>query len=177
MPKPSDVGAETGPGLPQVSSSQQRQLLNDLLKGISRSFYLTIRVLPASMRRPVGLAYLLARAADTIVDTKLVAPERRLELLLSFKQQVAGPADRERLERIGRGLSENQSITHERDLLNKLPVAFSLLESTPEPDLSLIRRVLTTLTQGMEADLKAFPLEGPTPVAALVGQRHLGVIW
>ena len=65
-------------------------LLGPLLKGVSRSFYLTLRVLPAGMRDPIGLAYLLARAADTIADTSLIAPARRLELLLSLRDQVNG---------------------------------------------------------------------------------------
>ncbi|MCI0869448.1 MAG: squalene/phytoene synthase family protein, partial [Chloroflexi bacterium] len=49
-----------------------QRLLTDLLKGVSRSFYLTLRVLPGGIREPVGLAYLLARAADTIADTTLI---------------------------------------------------------------------------------------------------------
>jgi phytoene/squalene synthetase len=40
------------------------------------------------MRDPVGLAYLLARAADTIADTSLIPPEKRMELLLSLRSQV-----------------------------------------------------------------------------------------
>ena len=46
-----------------------------LLKRVSRAFYLSIRVLPEPVRRPVGLAYLLARAADTIADTAAVPPD------------------------------------------------------------------------------------------------------
>jgi len=42
-------------------------LLGPLLKGVSRSFYITLRVLPVGMRDPIGLAYLLARAADNLV--------------------------------------------------------------------------------------------------------------
>jgi phytoene/squalene synthetase len=38
-------------------------------QSVSRSFYLTIRFLPRPLREPVGLAYLLARATDTIADT------------------------------------------------------------------------------------------------------------
>ena len=40
-----------------------------LLRGVSRSFYLSIRLLPAPLRRPIAVAYLLARAADTLADT------------------------------------------------------------------------------------------------------------
>eukprot|EP01034_Spumella_vulgaris_P003029 gene3029-3914_t len=37
-----------------------------LLRGVSRSFYVSIRLLPGPLREPVAAAYLLARATDTI---------------------------------------------------------------------------------------------------------------
>jgi phytoene/squalene synthetase len=37
--------------------------LNDLLPATARSFYLTLRVLPARVRPQIGPAYLLARTA------------------------------------------------------------------------------------------------------------------
>ena len=40
-----------------------------LLRGVSRSFYLSIRLLPEPLREPVSAAYLLARATDTVADT------------------------------------------------------------------------------------------------------------
>jgi farnesyl-diphosphate farnesyltransferase len=46
--------------------------LTDLLKATSRSFYLTLRVLPAAVRPQISLAYLLARTTDTIADTEIV---------------------------------------------------------------------------------------------------------
>ena len=146
-------------GLPEVSLARRLLLLGDLLKGVSRTFYLTIRVLPADLREPVGLAYLLARAADTIADARLVSPAQRLEHLISFRDQVNGPAQLEPLGRIGQVLTSKQAIAEERELLTSLPSVFSMLEASPEPDRSLIRSVVVTLTLGMEADLTAFPVE------------------
>ena len=40
----------------------------DLLKSVSRSFYLSMRFLPLAMREPISLGYLLARFSDTIAD-------------------------------------------------------------------------------------------------------------
>ena len=40
-----------------------------MLRSVSRSFYLSLRILPAALREPLSLAYLLARATDTIADT------------------------------------------------------------------------------------------------------------
>lgn len=149
-----------------ISSSQRRLLLGDLLKGVSRSFYLSIRVLPGGLRRPVGLAYLLARAADTIADSGLVPPAQRLEHLLSFRRQVKGPAKPEAVRLIVGALTDRQAIPEERLLLSALPSAFTLLESTLEPDRSLVRSVVATLTQGMETDLTTFPAEDSGRLAA-----------
>ncbi|MFM8358454.1 MAG: squalene/phytoene synthase family protein, partial [Verrucomicrobiota bacterium] len=52
-------------------------LLTSLLRDVSRSFYLTLWILPSSVRRPIGLAYLLARATDTIADTALLPAAER----------------------------------------------------------------------------------------------------
>ena len=57
------------------------QMLTALLRDVSRSFYLTLRVLPAAIRPQIGLAYLLARTTDTIADTELVPVEGRLAAL------------------------------------------------------------------------------------------------
>ncbi|MDB6147331.1 MAG: Squalene/phytoene synthase, partial [Spartobacteria bacterium] len=58
-----------------------RQLLGPVLRSVSRSFYVSIRLLPAGLREPVGLAYLLARATDTLADTTEIAVGVRKEAL------------------------------------------------------------------------------------------------
>ena len=159
-------GQFTGESLPPVTPGQQKRLLEDLLRGVSRSFYLTLRVLPPGLQQPVGLAYLLGRAADTIADTGLIPPQERLEHLLSFRQQVQGPARPEPLKHIEEALTGKQSLSQERELLSSLRPVFSLLESTAEPDRAAIRSVVMTLTQGMEFDLITFPPEDSGSVAA-----------
>ena len=59
----------------------------ELLREVSRSFYLSLRVLPAEVRPQISLAYLLARASDTVADTGIVARERRLELLRRMREK------------------------------------------------------------------------------------------
>src|SRR5258706_3083147 len=63
-------------------------LLTDLLKAVSRSFNLTLRVLPAAVRPQIGLAYLLARTTDTIADTELVPIEKRLDALHEMRVSI-----------------------------------------------------------------------------------------
>src|SRR5260370_928567 len=66
------------------------QILTSLLRDVSRSFYLTLRVLPSSIRPQIGLAYLLARTSDTIADTELVLLEQRLAALSALRERVLG---------------------------------------------------------------------------------------
>ena len=141
------------------------------MQGVSRSFYLTLRVLPRGLREPVGLAYLLARSADTIADSKLVAPDLRLSHLLKFREQIDGPSDAEVLRSIEAGFAGQNASSlpgqSERELLASLPQAFAMLESAPEPDRTMVREVVTTLTRGMEFDLETFPPEDAGRIAAL----------
>jgi farnesyl-diphosphate farnesyltransferase len=143
-------------------------LLGPLLKGVSRSFYLTLRVLPAGMRDPIGLAYLLARAADTIADTSLIAPEQRLALLLSLREQVNGAADEDALlTRMAAEVASQQTQSDEKILLESLGPALATLSQLSESDRQAVREIVSTLTTGMEFDLRTFPDERSGQLGAL----------
>ncbi|QCP52729.1 squalene/phytoene synthase family protein [Trinickia violacea] len=151
-----------------MSNPTRAFLLGPLLKGVSRSFYLTLRVLPAGMRDPVGLAYLLARAADTIADTSLIPPERRLELLLALRAQVNGTADDPTLtQRLANEVAGQQTQSDEKVLLESIGPALTVLAQLSDADRQAVREIVTTLTQGMEFDLRTFPDERSGQVAAL----------
>tara|TARA_B100001123_G_scaffold12874_2_gene14943 strand:+ start:2822 stop:3883 length:1062 start_codon:yes stop_codon:yes gene_type:complete len=140
-----------------VDGTASDRLLTDVLKGVSRSFYLTIRVLPKGMRQPVGLAYLLARAADTIADRKAGPPEQRLEDLLAFRRLVLGPSEATALQEVVTEGLAGDATPEEWVMFDSLPAAFSLLDSLNSADQERVRGVVTTLTQGMEMDLTTFP--------------------
>ena len=61
-----------------------------LLRAVSRSFYLTLRVLPGAVRPQIGLAYLLARATDTIADTDALPVAQRLDALRLLQERIQG---------------------------------------------------------------------------------------
>ena len=60
------------------------------LKGVSRSFYLSLRLLPCEMRPAAGLGYLLARTSDTLADSSAASIEARLLCLDWFERLLAG---------------------------------------------------------------------------------------
>src|SRR4029453_17410751 len=65
-------------------------LLGSLLREVSRSFYLSLAVLPRSLREPIGLAYPLARPADTTAGTGLTPADDRLGPLETLRRAGAG---------------------------------------------------------------------------------------
>ncbi len=142
-------------------------LLGDLLKNVSRSFYLTLRVLPDGMREPVGLAYLLARAADTIADTALVAPDRRAALLTALRDEVERLGDGVALSRALEDVTRMQTDSHEHVLLGSMQPMLGLLRAQAAADSVSIRKVVATLTSGMEFDLRTFPDEQSGQVVSL----------
>ncbi len=157
------------------NNASDRRLLGEVLKGVSRSFYLSIRVLPSGMREPVAVAYLLARAADTIADTRALPPSQRLQSLLAFREQVERPSSAEVIDGIvslirgnSRGVSRSET-----ELLGSLPQVFDFYEALADEDREQVRRVVVTLTQGMEFDLTTFPAEDSGSLATLESGKDL----
>ena len=126
---------------------------NDLLKATSRSFYLTLRVLPAAVRPQIGLAYLLARTTDTIADTELVPLEQRLDALKRLRERIQGPSTAPL--NFG-GLAQHQGSPAEKLLLEKTEDSLALLQTLSPADQQLVRAVLNTITGGQELDLRRF---------------------
>src|SRR6059036_1018110 len=107
-------------------------LLHHLLPQVSRSFYLSLRVLPQSLRQPIGLAYLFCRAADTIADTTLLPRDLRLTYLDQYR--TAFLEDHSTLVcAIQQHLTDQQHNPAERELLARLADCFTVL-SAMEPE-------------------------------------------
>ena len=151
-----------------VTRASQQTVLRTLLKSVSRSFYLTLAVVPGDVRAQVGTAYLLARAADTIADTGLIERPLRLRHLTRLREWIMEPAKhREAVQEIRSVLLDSGTDSAERALLSHLEECGALLESFTEADQALIRWVLGVLTQGMQKDLVDFPGERAGTLTAL----------
>ena len=129
----------------------------DHLKGVSRSFYLTIRVLPGPVRGPIQLAYLLARAADTIADTGELPSKVRLEHLTRFRARLDDRSAEPSAVFSSGAVSQSPREDAEAELLKALPGLFDLLDQMSEDDRRNVQRTVDTLVRGMEFDLATFP--------------------
>jgi farnesyl-diphosphate farnesyltransferase len=124
-----------------------------VLKGVSRSFYLTLRLLPAPMRGSASLAYLLARASDTLADTTRVPTDLRREWLDRFSQAIAASLPPPRWP-----VSLLNAIpdARERRLLEASDDLFLWLARLPDPEAALVREVLAIIIGGQQLDLLRF---------------------
>src|SRR5262245_13938762 len=77
------------------AGTRSRQLQTAILRSVSRSFYLSIRLLPRQLREPIALAYLLARTTDTIADTTEIPGVVRIESLKILSDGIQGKASRD----------------------------------------------------------------------------------
>ena len=133
-----------------------------LLRGVSRSFYLSIRLLPSALRRPIGVAYLLARATDTVADTPALPPDARRDLLETLTTAIEGrtPAHAA-LAGLAAAFAREQGDGDERDLILALPECLEQLDALPPPDRGDVRAVLRHIAYGQALDIERFAAGGP----------------
>ena len=145
-------------------------LLREILPGVSRSFALSLRVLPAPLRRPFGVTYLVARAADTIADTRALAPAARAAALQALRAALGDGASAAPI--LSSSATGGQTAA-ERALLARLPDALAAYRALDPGDRERALALLLTLTQAMLEALERFPPEMGHRVGALETRAEL----
>jgi len=143
----------------------------EILRSVSRSFYLSIRFLPAQLREPIALAYLLARATDTVADTAQISGSVRIETLKLLSSGIQGTASRAVVVELTASFVSLQENASERRLLQSLPDCLASLETLQDADRKDIRVVLEKITRGQMLDLQRF--DNPQEIRALKNAADL----
>jgi farnesyl-diphosphate farnesyltransferase len=116
----------------------------------------------------MGVAYLFARAADTIADTDLIGREERLRYLNQFRAQFAtAGVQRKDVQAIQAALVSHQTDSAERVLLQRLDECLSIYDEFDPGDQERIRCLMGVLPDGMAMDLTRFPGESVEDLTAL----------
>lgn len=137
--------------------------IHSLLKRVARSFYLSLRLLPGSVRPTLSLAYLLARASDSIADAASAPVDLRSRLLGGLPESW-GPKNADAL-----GLLPEA----EKDLLQSLPALLELLDASP--DREEILDVWRIILSGQIFDLQRFG-PGAPPLTMEEAVRYTGLV-
>jgi len=139
-----------------VLSPEHRQIL----RNVSRSFDLSIRLLPRNLQAPVAIGYLLARSTDTVADTGALDLNERRVLLNLMTQIIASPAQdtaqTQEVSRLSQAFAAQQTDPHERALMQALPQCLPLIQTLHDADQTSVRQVLGHITRGQQWDMTRF---------------------
>jgi farnesyl-diphosphate farnesyltransferase len=148
-----------------VAPRPARGLLRDVLPQVSRSFALSLALLPGTLRAPMGITYLVARAADTIADTRALPPAERRRRLEALRGWLAADGLATPPEALPASGSEQPP--GERQLLARLPEVLGAYHALDPGDRRRAHAVLRTLAQAMLDALAHFPAETEGRIGAL----------
>ncbi|HEV2806532.1 MAG TPA: phytoene/squalene synthase family protein [Chthoniobacterales bacterium] len=138
----------------------RNSLQGPLLRSVSRSFFLSLRFLPKPLRDPLSLAYLLARATDTIADTPEPPVSLRAEALHNLAAAIQGTAPAENAAQLRESFAPLQSEDGERKLIEQLPGLLEWLDDLAPIDRADVRDVLVKINRGQLLDLERFGAAG-----------------
>ncbi len=127
--------------------------LDSILEGTSRSFYLSLKELPNSIRPQVSLLYMLARTSDTIADSEQGDASDLLLALESYNDFSQGKTSN--LMDIS-SLAESQRNKSEASLLRNVEKIVSKIADFSESDQKAIRHCLGIIIGGQILDLQRF---------------------
>lgn len=166
--------------MPPAVTQAESHLTRHLLASVSRSFYLSLRILPRAMRDPVSLAYLLARLTDTIADSSGIDPGRRLDWLGNLRQAITDEAIADKpaigdWQTLATDIGPGVQHPSERELLRRTGECLARLRSLPQRDRNEIATVLNEIVSGQIWDVEWFEL-APQQVEDAGAQETLGTM-
>lgn len=119
------------------------------LQGVSRTFALTIPVLPYPLRRVVANAYLQCRIIDTIEDDPGLTLDQKQDFVRQFTQVLAGDDDPYAFAEALYPLLSSELLDLERELIRETPRIMSINQELSKEDRAAILRCVKVMGPGM----------------------------
>jgi farnesyl-diphosphate farnesyltransferase len=120
-----------------------------ILGSVSRTFALTIPLLPPDIEIVVGNTYLLCRIVDTIEDATEIDPVEKQDLSKLFLDAVLGAISVESFVTPCLEALRNYSNVDELDLITHTPTILRILHTLSNKDRAAIRRCVSIMSEGM----------------------------
>ena len=120
-----------------------------ILSSVSRTFALTIPLLPPIIEKVVGNTYLLCRIVDTIEDAAELTPEAKKNLSALFLDVVLERAPVESFVELCLDALKNYSNHDELDLIAHTPTVLRILHTCSSHDQEAVSRCVSIMSDGM----------------------------
>ena len=119
------------------------------MSSVSRTFALTIPLLPPQIEAVVGNTYLLCRIVDTIEDAAELSPSKKQSLSRLFLDAVLGSIPVELFVLPCLDALKNYPNIDELDLITNTPTVLRILHTFPSEDQAAISRCICIMSEGM----------------------------
>lgn len=120
-----------------------------ILGSVSRTFALTIPLLPPSIEKVVGNTYLLCRIVDTIEDAADLKPETKQQLSKLFLEAVLEKSAVQSFVEPCLAALNTYSNHDELDLIANTPTVLRILHTCSSQDQSAVARCVSIMSEGM----------------------------
>ena len=120
-----------------------------ILESVSRTFALTIPLLPANLEKVVGNTYLLCRIVDTIEDAVCIDPKTKQVLSTLFVKTVLDSSYSEEFVKESLIALLNHPNHDEKDLIKNIPRVLRVLQSCDEKQRHAVAQCVQIMSEGM----------------------------
>ena len=120
-----------------------------ILRSVSRTFALTIPLLPPALEKVVGNTYLLCRIIDTVEDAAELSAETKNTLSNNFLQVVLGHASAETFVIPCLAALKNYSNQDELDLIKHTPNVLNILHTCDLVQQAAVGQCIAIMSKGM----------------------------
>ena len=120
-----------------------------ILGSVSRTFALTIPLLPPSIEKVVGNTYLLCRIVDTIEDAAVLSAQTKQSLSALFLDAVLEKTPVENFVQPCLDALKNYSNQDELDLIAHTPTVLRILHTCSSNDQQAVSRCVSIMSEGM----------------------------
>jgi farnesyl-diphosphate farnesyltransferase len=131
-----------------------------ILPGVSRTFALTIPVLPQQLARVMTNAYLLCRLADTIEDDVGLDNQQKSLFHARFVAVVKGAERAETFAADLLPLLSDRVLPAERDLVRNAPAVLRVTHGFPQAEQAALTRCVSIMCSGMPEFQRSKSLRG-----------------
>jgi farnesyl-diphosphate farnesyltransferase len=120
-----------------------------ILESVSRTFALTIPLLPANLEKVVANIYLLCRIVDTIEDAVCIDPKTKQVLSTLFVKTVLDSSYSEEFVKESLIALLNHPNHDEKDLIKNIPRVLRVLQSCDEKQRHAVAQCVQIMSEGM----------------------------
>jgi farnesyl-diphosphate farnesyltransferase len=120
-----------------------------ILGSVSRTFALTIPLLPPAIEKVVGNTYLLCRIVDTVEDAADLSPQTKQNLSSLFLQAVLEKVPVDSFVAPCLEALKNYGNQDELDLIAHTPTVLRILHTCSNSDQQVVSRCISIMSEGM----------------------------